>query len=197
MREYETAEALAARSLDLCEKHGFPGEAPYSRCDLGYARAQLGRAAEGIALIHQGIDALLQTGSRGNVSSLMTFLAAAQLRAGAIGDALETVEQALNFNPEEAVSRPETLRIRGELRLKQGDLRLAEADFRDSIAMARSMGAKAWELRATMSLTRLLTEQGHRDEGRTMLTEIYNWFTEGFDTADLKEAKALLDELSS
>ena len=58
------------------------------------------------------------------------------------------------------------------------------------------MGAKAWELRATMSLARLLAKQGRRDEARTMLAEIYSWFTEGFDTADLKDAKALLDELS-
>ena len=60
-----------------------------------------------------------------------------------------------------------------------------------------SQSAKSWELRATISLARLLDRQGHRDEARTMLAEIYNWFTEGFDTADLKEAKALLDELSA
>ena len=63
--------------------------------------------------------------------------------------------------------------------------------------MARSMGAKAWELRTTMSLARLLASHGRRDEARAMLTKIYNWFTEGFDTADLKEAKALLDELAT
>jgi predicted ATPase len=126
----------------------------------------------------------------------MTWLAAAEDLTGATGEALETVERALNFNPEEALNRPETLRIRGELRLKQGDQQLAEADFRDSIAMARNMGAKAWELRTTMGLARLLTEQGHRDEAHTMLAEIYNWFTEGFDTPDLKDAKVLLDELS-
>ncbi len=127
----------------------------------------------------------------------MTNLAAAQLRAAAIRDALETVEQALNFNPEEAIGRPETLRIRGELHLEQEDGQLAEADFRDSISMARSMGAKAWELRTTMSLARLLAKEGNRTEARAMLAEIYNWFTEGFDTADLKEARSLLDELSS
>jgi predicted ATPase len=81
------------------------------------------------------------------------------------------------------------------LRQKAGELELAENDFRDSIAMARSMGAKAWELRAAMSLTRLLDKQGHRQQARTLLAEIYGWFTEGFDTADLKEATALLDEL--
>jgi class 3 adenylate cyclase/tetratricopeptide (TPR) repeat protein len=195
MREYETVEALAAGALEMCEKHRFPNDAAYSKCFLGYARAQLGRAADGVSLVRGGIDALLQVGNGTSVSGYMTYLAVAQLRGGAIGDAAETVERALNFNPEEVVYRPETLRVRGEIRVKQGDLELAEADFRDSIAIARSMGAKAWELRTTMSLARLLRDTGRRDEARTRLAEIYNWFTEGFDTADLKEAKALLDEI--
>jgi predicted ATPase len=72
----------------------------------------------------------------------------------------------------------------------------AEGCFRYAIEMAREQGAKLSELRATISLARLLDKQGHREEARSKLSEIYNWFTEGFDTADLKEAKALLDELS-
>ena len=72
----------------------------------------------------------------------------------------------------------------------------AEASFREAIALASSMRSKAWELRATMSLASLLASQGRRDEACAMLAEIYNWFTEGFDTADLKEAKALLAELN-
>src|SRR5206468_3125154 len=113
---------------------------------------------------------------------------------GAITEAFVTLEQALEFNPEERVQRPETLRLRGELHLESGQSDFAQADFRDSISLARSMGAKAWELRATMSLARLLRDTNRRDEARTMLADIYNWFTEGFDTADLKEAKALLEE---
>ena len=196
MRESETAEALAARALDLCEKHGFPNDAAYCRIYLGYARAQLGEAAGHISLIRGGIDTLVQIGNRIGIPRYPTELAAAQHRAGAVGDALETVEQALNFNPEELFYRSETLRIRGELRLDQGVLQLAEADFRDSISLAKDMSAKAWELRATMSLARLLNKQSRRDEARAMLAEIYGWFTEGFDTADLKDASALLDELS-
>lgn len=68
-------------------------------------------------------------------------------------------------------------------------------DFRESISLAQKTSAKAWELRATMSLAGLLANQGRRDAARAMLSEIYNWFTEGLDTADLKDAKALLDEL--
>jgi predicted ATPase len=87
--------------------------------------------------------------------------------------------------------------VRGLIQLKLNHPDLAETSFRDSISLAQSMSAKSWELRATMSLARLLSEAGRRDEARAMLAEIYGWFTEGFDTADLKDAKALLDELSA
>ena len=196
MRENQSVEALAARALDLCEKYRFPNEAAFSRCLLGHARARLGRPRDGIALIRHGIDALVQVGNRIVVPDCLTYLAAAQLGADKIADALGTIEQALDFNPEEVVGRPEALRIRGELRLKDRGLELAEADFRDSISMARSMGAKAWELRTAMSLARLLASKGKRAESHAMLAEIYGWFTEGFDTADLKEAKTLLEELA-
>jgi predicted ATPase len=83
------------------------------------------------------------------------------------------------------------------LRFSHKQTDLAEVDFVESIALAQKIGAKAWELRTTTSLARLLVSQGRRDEARTRLAEIYNWFTEGFDTADLKDAKALLDELSA
>jgi predicted ATPase len=82
------------------------------------------------------------------------------------------------------------------LQLKRKQIELAEADFCEAITLARKMGAKSLELRATMSLARLLDKQGKRAEARVMLAEIYAWFTEGFDTADLKDAKALLDELA-
>jgi len=164
---------------------------------LGHARAQLGRAAEGIALIRDGIAGILQLGTRLGISIFTAYLAEAQERAGAIGEALETIDQALQANPDERAYLPEIVRIRGELRLKQGQIESAEADFREAIALAQNMGAKAWELRTTMSLARRLASQSRRDEARTMLAEIYNWFTEGFDTADLKDAKALLDELAT
>ena len=89
-------------------------------------------------------------------------------------------------------------RLKGELLLISDNSAAPEAEqcFRDAIEVARRQSAKSWELRATMSLARQLAKQGRRAEACSMLAEIYGWFTEGFDTADLKDAKALLDELS-
>jgi predicted ATPase len=89
-------------------------------------------------------------------------------------------------------------RLQGELLLRQDDSNAAEAQgcFERAIEIARKQSAKSWELRATTSLARLLVKQRRRDEARAMLADIYGWFAEGFDTADLKDAKALLDELA-
>jgi tetratricopeptide (TPR) repeat protein len=195
IRENEEAESAAAQALELSEKHKIAGVAALSRCLLGHARAQLGRPADGIELIRCGITELLDTGERVNLSRWTTLLAVAQQRAGAIDDALETAEKAIEITPEELVYRPEALRVRGQLRLAKRQAELAEADFRDSIKLAKSIDAKAYELRTAMSWARLLASQGRADEARAMLAEIYNRFTEGFDTRDLQEAEQLLNEL--
>jgi len=192
--EFEQAEASAASALELSEKNKFPEVASLARINLGYARAELGQATEGVVLIRKGIEGV---GNNPGLTRLMTWLAVAHERAGSLADALETVERALGVNPDALLTRPEALRMRGELQLKKGQAELAKADFRDSIALARNMGAKVWELRTTMSLARMLASQGRRDEAHSMLAEIYTWFTEGFDTADLREAKALLEELAT
>jgi tetratricopeptide (TPR) repeat protein len=195
MREHQQAEALAMRALEVSEKNQFPFLAAYSRCILGHARAELGGADAGVILIRRAIAGVLEIGARGNIGRFTASLAVAQALEGAIVDALETVEQALQANPDGLTFRPEYLRLRGELWLKQGQTEQAEAGFRAAIALAQKIGAKAWELRASMNLADMLAKQGRRDEARTMLAEIYGWFTEGFDTADLKDAKALLDGL--
>ena len=197
LREYEQAEASATRALELAEKHQIPQPAAYTRFALGQARAQLGRTAEGIALIRQGLAAMLEVGMTLTVPYVIAELAVAQERDGSIADALETVEQSLQANPKELLFyRPEALRLRGELRCKQGQMESAQSDFRESIALAQKMMAKLPELRSTLNLARLLDSQDKRAEARAMLAEIYGWFTDGFDTADLKEAKALLKQLS-
>jgi tetratricopeptide (TPR) repeat protein len=117
IRENEEAEIVAARALELCEKHKITSVAAFSRCLLGHARAQLGRPADGIELIRRGITEVLDTGPQLLLGLCTTWLAVAQQRAGALDDALETAERALETTPEVLVYRPETLRVRGELRL--------------------------------------------------------------------------------
>jgi hypothetical protein len=181
----------------LSEKNQLPQAIAFSRLFLGQARTHLGRPTEGIALIRRGIAGLAEIGTRSEGTAQIKDLAEAQALAGATSEALETIEQALQPNrPDVPVLRPDALRLRAELRLKLGQPEMAEADFREAIALARGMGAKSWELRTTMSLFRLLRDTDRRTEARSMLADIYGWFTEGFDTADLKDAKALLDELS-
>ena len=121
------------------------------------------------------------------------------METGRLDDGLSALTEALAAADEHEIRfyEAEMHRLKGELLLRQDDSNAAEAQscFQRAIEIARNQSAKSWELRATMSLARLLAKQGHRDEARAMLADIYGWFTEGFDTADLKDAKALLDEL--
>jgi class 3 adenylate cyclase/tetratricopeptide (TPR) repeat protein len=197
LREFARVEALAGEALASCEEHGFSEADIWARTRLGLARAELGHSAQGVALLRQALASATESGSRLEITRTLTYLAEAQALEGAVGNALRTIDDALRANAQELFLRPETLRVRGELRLRQGDSGLAEADFREAISLAQKMGAKAWELRATSSLARLLREQGKVEEAGQLLSEIYNWFTEGFDTADLKDAKALLEELNN
>jgi class 3 adenylate cyclase len=182
----------------ISKTSGFPLWTTIAKIHRAYARARLGeidtnalkRIREGLAEL-DGINFYLAR------SRFLAFLCETQILLGAFDDAFAILEQPLQNNPDDQIYRPELLRLHGELRLKHKQRELAEADFREAIALAQSLEAKGWQLRATTSLARLLSHQGRRDEARTMLADIYNWFTEGFDTADLKEAKTLLEELAN
>jgi len=130
----------------------------------------------------------------------LQLLAEVQALSGSVDKALITVEHALQTNPDELLHRPEALRLRGELRLQstaggKACTELAKRDFREAIELARKIAAKLHELRATTSLERLLDQQGRRKQARKMLSTIYGWFTEGFDTEALKQARSLLERL--
>jgi len=199
LKDHERAEASATLVLSLSDEHGinavFRGIALAIK---GWVRAQLGGGAgEGVSLIREGLAYLIERNLRVYTTDAFICLAEAQALGGMTDDALITIEEALKANSQEVLYRPEALRERGELRQKVGQDESAEADFRTAIVLAQKISAKMLELRATVSLSRLLDQQGKHDEARAMLADIYGWFTEGFDTADLKDAKALLDELGS
>ena len=192
----ETAERVLALSVEWGFTH-FLGAATLMR---GWAMATQGHNEEGIAQIHEGLAGVRASGIELGRPSYHLMLADACRQADRFEDGLSAVTEALAAadEHEERVNEAEMHRLRGELLLKQDHPNVAEAQgcFQHAIEIARTRSARSWELRATMSLARLLAKQGHRDEARAMLAEIYGWFTEGFDTADLKDARALLDELN-
>ncbi len=196
-REIDATESAATEALRLSEEQGFPQFAARARAALGWAQAMRGRASDGISLINQGINGMALMAASLGSSVYLTWLAEALVAAGNLIEALETIEKALIVNPEELAYRPESIRCRGELRLLNETDNADDWDFREAIELARKIGAKALELRATTSLARFLNKHGKRGEARAKLAGIYNQFTEGLDTADLKGAKVLLDELNA
>ena len=184
----------------LASEHGFAHWAASGRILQGWADAQRGEATTGIALIRDGLAADEATGARLCAPFYLALLAEALAFAGKIEEALAALDDALATAAAsgERGWDAEIHRLRGELtgRLPYPDPVKAEDSFRTALAIAREQGTRGYELRAATSLARLWREQGRRGEARDLLAPLYGWFTEGFDTADLKEAKALLDELS-
>ncbi len=164
-----------------------------------WAQAYQGRAVEAVSRIDVAkAETYRKEPVVGWVSLMMADMFA---KAGNAADGLTMVARALRFSGESGVlsHQAEVHRLNGELLLMRDRAKIAAAErcFRAAIEVAQKQSAKSWELRATTSLARLLRDTNRRDEARAMLAEIYNWFTEGFDTADLKDAKALLDDLSA
>jgi class 3 adenylate cyclase/tetratricopeptide (TPR) repeat protein len=158
------------------------------------------RQSGGIAMIRDAVARVAATRFGFSRSQFGAMLAEACASVGQIDEALSAVDEVLPFaQTEERYYEAELNRLRGELLLKQDASNAAQAEqcFRTAIDVSRGQSAKSWELRATTSLARLLAKRGKRDEARAMVAEIYGWFTEGFDTADLKDAKALLEELNA
>ena len=165
----------------------------------GWAQAAQDQVEEGIAEVHQGITAFRATGARTWIPHFLGLQAETYARANRIDDGLASVAEALALadKTEQHCWQAELNRIKGELLLAASTNNHTEAEncFSQALDIARRQQAKSWELRAAVSLGHLWRQQGKVEEAHKMLSEIYGWFTEGFDTSDLKEAKALLDDL--
>jgi class 3 adenylate cyclase/tetratricopeptide (TPR) repeat protein len=195
LREFATAKDAAAASVALSDEFGFKQHGARSKVLLGLAVAALGHLDDGKLVVNQGLDLLRESGAVVAMSLYLSWAGVAQWLSGKLPEALETIDEALQVNPAELSWRPDTIRLRGELHRKLGHYDKSEADYRAAIDLARAIRAKAWELRAAMSLARTLGKRGRAAEARDLLAPLFSGFTEGFDTADLKDAKALLDEL--
>jgi predicted ATPase len=219
-REGHAAQAQAEAALTLATEQGFPYWLAAGTATRGGALAVQGQVAEGIAQLRQGLDAWQAMGADGFRPYFLALLAEAYGKVGQGEGGLAVLVEALTAaqNTGERFYEAELYRLKGELLLRQATGRgegqtdpaqpamlagaepcvmpAAEACFRQALAIARRQQAKSLELRAAMSLSRLWQHQGKSPEARALLAPIYGWFTEGFATADLLEARTLLEELA-
>jgi predicted ATPase len=199
-REERATQERAAAATVLCREYGFAYYLAWGPILQGWVLLGQGQREEGIAQMRDGLAAFRATGGEFRLPYYLTLLAAAYGKAGQAAAGLTLVAEALAHaeTKGERWWQAELYRRQGELLLQTGGKQEgleAEKAFRLALTVARRQQAKALELRAAMSLSRLWQQQGKRGEARQLLAEVYGWFTEGFDTADVQEAKALLEAL--
>jgi class 3 adenylate cyclase/predicted ATPase len=196
---YATANAQLDEVVALADEKGALFWKAIGTMVQGCVLAMTGKASDAIHVITSGATALRSTGSTMWLPLCLSYLATAHAELGQFNDAWRCMGEATTAmeTTKERWFEAEVNRMAGEIALmsSEPDAVKAEAYFERALAVARVQQAKSWELRAAMSMARLWRDQGKRDEARDLLAPVYGWFTEGFDTLDLKEAKALLDEL--
>jgi adenylate cyclase len=186
----------AEELMRLSNERSFAGWLDAGTRYRGEAVAMLGQFQEGTMQMRQSMADSRSKGLRCYLAGTLDSLAEVQSKAGHPEEGLTTLDEALALVEEtdERLWEAELYRLRGELLLMQGDDAEAEVSLKKAIGEAHRQNAKSWELRASTSLARLWQKQGKVDEAGQILGEIYGWFTEGFDTPDLREARALLEE---
>jgi predicted ATPase len=208
-REAPLTQARAEAGMTVATDQGFPQQLAQATLLRGWALAVSGHGEEGKTQIQQGLAAYRATGVTRDRPYHLALLAEASAEVGQTAEGLEALAEALATLAKSRVRwwEAELHRLKGELLLQSvvknqeftaftPSSAEVEACFQQALDIARRQQAKSLELRAAMSLSRLWQRQGERAQARQLLAEIYGWFTEGFDTANLQEAKALLEELS-
>jgi class 3 adenylate cyclase/predicted ATPase len=199
-RDWRAQRERATEVIEVGDVQSFPVWRAAGRIYRGLARVNAGEGADALTEIEEGLALGAGTGHRGGAPAYLLALADGQRAAGRHADTLGTVESGLALATEtgQHVSDAGLYHLKGELRFATDPASRAEAEalFRRALDIARAQEAKSFELRAATSLARLWQCQGKRAEARALLAPVYGWFTEGFDTGDLVEANALLDELT-
>jgi predicted ATPase len=199
-REVRAVHERAEASIIVATEQGFPVWMAWGSLLGGWALAYQGKAKEGIAQINQGIMAWRATGAENLRPYYLALLTEAHGIMGQPEAGLTVLAEALMVVDTTGARfyEPELYRLKGALLLQQSsdNSMAAESCFHQAIAIAQNQQAKSLELRIATTMARLWQQQGKRQEAYALLAPVYSWFTEGFDTADLKDAKALLDELA-
>ena len=185
--------------MALSIEHGFPLFLGWATTFRGRSLTGLGRAQEGLSQIKEGLSMIRATGTVLGTPSTLISLAAVCARISRPIEGLNYLAEAAQIieTTEERVFEAELHRVRGALFNAVGDQTAAEQSYHQALAVAARQNAKVFELGAATSLARLWRDQGKRTEAHDLLAPVYNWFTEGFDTPVLKEAKALFDQLAA
>jgi predicted ATPase len=197
LHEVRVSREYSKEVMRLSEEKGFVFYQGLALFDQGWMQVEEGQVEEGIAQMHQGLAILQATGTEAYRTYCLSFLADAYRKADKVEEGLKVLAEALALVEKsgELFFEVELYRMKGEVLLMQDEAQ-AEACFRQAIDVARRQNAKFFELRTVMSLSRLLQKQSKQKEARKLLDDIYGWFTEGFNTPLLKEAKVLLEEIS-
>ena len=186
-------------AIALANEHGFEFFKAFAKIFLGFGQSLMGQNESGLALIRKNLDDWKATGARLGGTQFRAFLAEAYGKTGNFESGLSVVAESLSEirKNEERLGEAELYRVKGELLLMQAHAETdAENCFKQGIEISKRQGAKSLELRASISLSRMWQTQGKYKDAKRVLTEIYNWFDEGFNTADLKQARSLLEMLS-
>jgi predicted ATPase len=198
--DYAAAKAQADEGVALADEKGAPFWKAQGMLNQDYQLALSGKASEAVPTFTSGIALLRSTGATLAMPSRLSHLAKAYSELGQIDDAWRSISEALTAveATNERWFEAEVHHTAGEIALMSPELDAAKAEayFERALAVARVQQARSWELRAAMSMARLWRDQGKQDEARDLLAPVYGWFTEGFDTLDLKRAKELLDEMA-
>jgi predicted ATPase len=197
---YAAASKHADEMLIFATEKGVGFWKAFGLLDQSVASALRGNSSDAVQKIASAINAYRTMGSTVLLPQYLVYLASTYAQLGQIDDAWRCIEEATIMEASgETWYEAEVNRVAGEIALlsPEPDAAKARAYFERALAVARQQQAKSWELRAAMSMARLRRDQGKRNEARDLLAPVYGWFTEGFDTRDLKEAKALLDELDA
>jgi len=197
-REFDVARARAEAAIDFANEHHLSQWLAQATLCRGFALVSLGRQTEGMAQLRTGLAGWNRVGAHVLDTQWLGFLTEAHLQAGELDEALAALDRAVAAAAAtgECYYQAELYRLRGVVLVETGEDADAASWLQRAIDTARSQQAKSLELRAATSLARLWAEQGERQKAHDLLAPVYGWFTEGFDTADLKDAKALLVELA-
>ena len=196
---YAAANALVDELIALTDQTGSMFWGAWGIMQRGCVLALTGKASGAVETITSGVTAWRSTGSTAMMPFYLSYLARAHADHGQFDDATRCIGEAITAmeTTKETWCEAEVNRVAGEIGLLSPELDVAKAEayFERALAVAREQQAKSWELRAAMSMARLWRDQGKRHQARDLLAPVYGWFTQGFDTKDLKEAKELLMDL--